>query len=186
MFAVLIRRRAGIFLLAFFLLGSPLYARAEAEGEPEDKTAENMTHAVETEKPDRTPAGAFYRALAFPGWGQYYNGKRLKAALAFCLETTYLTLAVLKTGDVRHEVDSQQRKNLRTERNTYAYGFILIKLIAGLDAYVDAHLRNFDVTDTLTMNKIKINLPGKFPTASIKTITGLDGYAGVQVSFYLK
>jgi len=186
MFTELIRRRARIIMLAFFLLGSPLYSLAQAETEPEDKTAEAMPSVVKAEKPEKTPAGAFYRALAFPGWGQYYNGKRLKAVLVLGLEITYLTLAVLKTGEVRDEVDSFHRRNLRTERNTYVYGFILIKLIAGLDAYVDAHLQDFDVSEILTLNEMKINLPGKLPTASIKPVTGLNGYTGVQVTFYLK
>ena len=102
-------------------------------------------------KPPRSPSGAFYRSLALSGWGQYYNGRHLKAFLAFGCEAAFLSGTILKTRELRRSRGDPVYESMRTNRNTFIYAVLITRLISTFDAYVDAHLEDFDVSDDLTL-----------------------------------
>lgn len=106
----------------------------------------------------KSPMGALLRSVAFPGWGQFYNEKYLKAIIAFGFETSYIILALdewIKTDkckknlkNAKNFADSLYQFDLyqyhRDTRNLYLWVVSGIIFISMFDAYVDAHLYNFD------------------------------------------
>lgn len=103
--------------------------------------------------------GALIRSVAFPGWGQFYNKKYIKAALVFGVEATYIVLAAdewRKTNFHKKNFQSappyspeqywefDQYQFHRDRRNLYLWVISGIVFLSMFDAYVDAHLYNFD------------------------------------------
>lgn len=96
------------------------------------------------------PAGAFWRSLAVPGWGQVYNGRPVKAA-------TYAGLVLVSAGMAVRNRDSAigttgpgsifwSREAWLHGRNNWLIFGGFVYLLGAVDAYVDAHLQTFDVS----------------------------------------
>jgi hypothetical protein len=87
-----------------------------------------------------SPRGAMLRSIVLPGWGQWYNGRRFKAALAAGTEWTLIGMTIYeqrqwsRTGIITHE----------TRRNNYQWFLGLAIMLSMTDAYVDAYLHRFD------------------------------------------
>ncbi len=107
----------------------------------------------------KSPMGALLRSVAFPGWGQFYNKKYIKAGLAFGVETTFLTLMIIeweRMDDHKKLFDSmsqdhpdksweyEQYKFYQDRKNLYLWSTIATIFVSMFDAYVDAHLYDFD------------------------------------------
>jgi len=107
----------------------------------------------------KSPMGALIRSVAFPGWGQFYNGKYIKAALVFGVETTYIVLAAdeWRKADFHNKNfqsappsspeqfwEFDQYRFHQDRRNLYLWVISGIIFLSMFDAYVDAHLYNFD------------------------------------------
>ena len=107
----------------------------------------------------KSPMGAFLRSVAFPGWGQFYNKKYLKAGLAFGAETTFLTLMAIewKRLDDHRKLfislpdnhpdkmwEYEQYKFYQDRKNLFLWSTIATIFVSMFDAYVDAHLYDFD------------------------------------------
>lgn len=107
----------------------------------------------------KSPMGALLRSIAFPGWGQFYNEKYLKAALVFGVETAYIVLAAdewRKTdfhrknyqkappGSPEQYWEFDQYRFHEDRRNLYLWVVSGIIFLSMFDAYVDAHLYTFD------------------------------------------
>jgi len=107
----------------------------------------------------KSPMGALLRSVAFPGWGQFYNKKYLKAGLAFGAETTFLTLMAIewkRMDDHKKLFDSmsqdhpdksweyEQYKFYQNRKNLFLWSTIATIFVSMFDAYVDAHLYDFD------------------------------------------
>jgi hypothetical protein len=145
-----------LFLLLFIcLLPLPTYA-ANQEISKGLVSADSIKSAVFKRK---SPMGALWRSVAFPGWGQLYNKKYFKAGLAFGAEVTFLTLMAIewkRTDDQKKIFDSlpldhpdkQYEYNLyiyyRDQRSLYLWSSLATIFISMFDAYVDAQLYDFD------------------------------------------
>jgi hypothetical protein len=123
----------------------------------------------------KSPTGALLRSVAFPGWGQFYNKNYLKAGLVFGVETTFLVLMVIdwdRMNEHKKLFDSlpedhqdksweyEQYKFYKDRKNLYLWSTLTTVFISMFDAYVDAHLYNFDKE----MERIGLELhpqPGK-------------------------
>jgi hypothetical protein len=107
----------------------------------------------------KSPTGALFRSVAFPGWGQLYNRKYLKAGLVFGVETTFLVLMAIdwkRTNEHKELFDSlpeehpdkyweyEQYKFYKDRKNLYLWSILTTVFLSMFDAYVDAHLYNFD------------------------------------------
>ncbi len=107
----------------------------------------------------KSPTGALFRSVAFPGWGQLYNRKYLKAGLVFGVETTFLVLMVIdwdRMNEHKKLFDSlpenhqdkyweyEQYKFYKDRKNLYLWSILTTVFLSMFDAYVDAHLYNFD------------------------------------------
>lgn len=122
----------------------------------------------------RSPWGAVGRSLVVPGWGQVYNGSWWKVPLFVAGDVSTMWIYRIKDRKVtrieksRNQIDRQlqsdpfltpdQRNVLRSrfnnlttnldgalnDRNLYGWLFALSHLLGMVDAYVDAHLFEFE------------------------------------------
>ncbi|MBD3218985.1 MAG: hypothetical protein GF310_11975 [candidate division Zixibacteria bacterium] len=111
---------------------------------------------------NHSPTGALLRSLAVPGWGQLYNDKYIKAGIIAGLETfliyqtayywerssTYEDLYTADTNDVSRNNKFLQYDRYRDLRNQHIWLLGITVFYSIFDAYVDAHLKNFDVDIT--------------------------------------
>lgn len=89
-----------------------------------------------------------------PGWGQWTNGKRVKALAVFGVWGTFATQAVLAEQDRKDAVvalgDSgdpaleAEVNNAVERRNSRLWLMGAVSVFAMLDAYVDAHFWNYE------------------------------------------
>ncbi|MDZ7291222.1 MAG: DUF5683 domain-containing protein [candidate division KSB1 bacterium] len=98
----------------------------------------------------RNPTGAMLRSLALPGWGQFYNGKYFKAALAFGAETGLVATAIYWNQRAVRTTDRDERLFYQNNRNTALWWLVGTILYSMLDAYVDASLSDFDESPNLS------------------------------------
>ena len=98
----------------------------------------------------KSPKKAALSALVFPGGGQLYNGKKLKAGLIISMEL-YSIINWYSSADLYKNYDEQN--NLKyplpkyrylEKRNKYVWWIGFIYIYGLIDAVVDAHLHPFD------------------------------------------
>jgi hypothetical protein len=162
-----------IFLL-FFLLGTcSLYAQDSSKL----KTLflkDSFSKKVEVFKP--RPARSAFLSAIVPGAGQIYNKKYWKAPIVWAglatftymyfannaeyqsAKTSYLTLLdTVSTNNIAYKGSTnlthvtQYKNNYRNNRDLALVLGVLFYGINIIDATIDAHLMNFDVSDNLTM-----------------------------------
>lgn len=92
-----------------------------------------------------TPRGALWRSALIPGWGQLSMGHPFKAALFFGVGTAWLSAATSEGLRVGDATTALQRQDRAARRNTRVLYYVLTATLAGIDAYVDAHLEDFDI-----------------------------------------
>jgi hypothetical protein len=117
---------------------------------PEAKAEDSSAVKVDW-KP--SPAGAAFRSLALPGWGQAYVHKPVKAVIYGGIQHA-LVFSVFMRGhqyNLEHKYGEESRADFyRNERNRLSWYLAGAILLSTLDAYVDAHLYDFDVSDDLS------------------------------------
>jgi hypothetical protein len=134
---------------------------AERAAEQSSRADEEIEPAAEgpAKEPGRfdSPSWVMFRSLLIPGWGQAKNGAWAKAVLVAGLEITFFNQLISE----RRSVDDYERKAEEDPDNADEYlaaadrhrerfrdwvwwTGLLILLSMG-DAYVDAHLKDFDV-----------------------------------------
>jgi len=95
----------------------------------------------------KTPAKAAKYGAMFPGGGQVYNGRWIKAAFLLTLEAASI-YQWSSNGNIYKNYDSGNynlRKHRYLEkRNKYAWWTVFIYIFGMLDAIVDAHLNPFN------------------------------------------
>lgn len=106
-----------------------------------------------------SPTGALLRSVVFPGWGQYANGRKVKAGLIFAIESWFIYKAVKDGADAADWRDKwkstpdslgalkleyfNQYTKYRDQRNTNIWYTAITVFLSMFDAYVDAHLGHF-------------------------------------------
>ena len=89
----------------------------------------------------RTPKKAAFYAFLFPGGGQLYNRKYLKAVILFGAEI----YAGMKFNEYRIDYRNyNQEDEYLVKRNKSAWWIGFIYIYGLIDAIVDAHLQSFD------------------------------------------
>jgi hypothetical protein len=113
------------------------------------------------ERARRSPTGALWRSFAVPGWGQFYNGRPWKAGVIIAAEAGTLATAVdnyltsrryLREARATQDPKIKYGKLVRREDyivETEFWGWLFVGILAYsmMDAYVDAHLADWDVSD---------------------------------------
>jgi hypothetical protein len=105
------------------------------------------------------PMYGLFKSMVLPGWGQFGNGRHIKAAVYFGLEVWMVVGAIHYGGqasDFRRAFDATPRDavNLRNdyyslyrdrqdERNKMTWFAVIVAFVSMFDAFVDAHLSGF-------------------------------------------
>jgi len=97
-------------------------------------SAEEM--AVDSTRVVNVPRRAMLRSLVLPGWGQFYNGKKIKGGVIAAVELGSAVAYFVRRDQLRSVGSS--------ERNVYFFTTIGVVLYAMADAYVDAYLDRVD------------------------------------------
>ncbi len=132
---------------------------APVEGEGYYDTAALAAHELARKK--RSPTGALWRSFAVPGWGQIYNGKYWKAGGIIAAEAATLYIAVDNyltardyLGKARGATDPKikyynfdRHDDYIVETEFWGWLFVAALSYSMMDAYVDAHLSDWDVSD---------------------------------------
>ncbi len=119
------RRISKSLALVFALIVTCLQASSGAESPPDSLS-------VKPKEDEGRVRGAVLRSIALPGWGQFYNGKRVKGSVIATVEVA---------SAVAWAVRREQIKDRGIQaRNIYLFSTIGIALYGIADAYVDAHL----------------------------------------------
>jgi len=121
---------------------------------------ETVPDSIETQKTN--PAGALFRSAFVPGWGQFYNKKYIKSVIVAGVEVYLINGVYTNWKDAnRHkdnfesaddDPDYQALEFARYEdaldsRGGYSWFLAAAIFYSMFDAYVDAHLSNFDQED---------------------------------------
>lgn len=138
-----------ICLAVVFLLLASVLSHALPQTPSSDSLDTRPASAVLHKK---SPSGAALRSLVIPGWGQYYNGKKIKAGLAFAGETGLLGAALYwnsRAADAKQANDKNNQLLFEDWRNGCYWGLAALIVYSMLDAYVDAQLSDFDESPVL-------------------------------------
>lgn len=110
----------------------------------------------------KNPTGALFRSVIVPGWGQFYNGKYIKAVIIAGIEV-YLINEVYTHwhkadihernftnafDDPVYQAEEFARYEKELDRRGNATWFLAATVFFSMfDAYVDAHLSDFNQPD---------------------------------------
>lgn len=93
-----------------------------------------------------SPGGALWRSLLLPGWGQAKLDRRVPAVLFVAFEGVALGMALRANAEYQQAVDAN-KPNRATAKATQREDWLVLlgvnHLIAGVEAYVAAHLWDF-------------------------------------------
>jgi hypothetical protein len=133
----------------------------------------------------KSPMGALLRSVAFPGWGQFYNRKYFKSLVVFGAEATFITLAAVEWSRMNtHKKNFQnpdypdrywefeQFEFYEDRRNLFLWITAGIVFLSMFDAYVDAHLYNFDKEEVRDL--------------SVSLIPEVNGGNTIKIVFYIR
>jgi len=112
----------------------------------------------------KSPWGAVARSAILPGWGQLYNQSYVKIPIilglsAFLIQgyiaenSQYIDFrdqyanSITDINPAGNYILKYRREIHRDNRDTYAWWFGVMYLVQLADAFVDAHLFDFDVSD---------------------------------------
>jgi len=131
------------------LVAGPLYAQDSLTVTPDTAVAWADSTLAEVPdsllKPPVRPLGAFIRSFLIPGWGQAKLGRNMTAALFIAAEGVTLGMTLKTTQELNHleQIDSPNVDSKRNEQQDWIVLLIVNHLLAGLEAYVAAHLWDF-------------------------------------------
>ncbi|MFQ5499400.1 MAG: DUF5683 domain-containing protein [Candidatus Zixiibacteriota bacterium] len=107
----------------------------------------------------QNPTRAFFKSLLVPGLGQIGNRRYVKTALFAALDTWFIGSAIhygRQAADFRSQFDETPgelitlrqelhglEQDRRDERNKFTWFAVIVTLVSGVDAYVDAHLSGY-------------------------------------------
>lgn len=132
---------------------------APAEGEGYYDSAALAELALERAR--RSPTGALWRSFAVPGWGQIYNQEYVKAGCIIAAQAGTAAMAVgnyltsrryLREARAAEDEEIKEEKYARyndyvVETEFWGWLFVGVLTFSMMDAYVDAHLADWDVSD---------------------------------------
>jgi len=137
------RDRTKIFfvILIWLLLSGVLFGQAEAD-------SMGSSQAITITK---SPRGAVLRSLVFPGWGQWYNGQKLKAVLVIAGEAALVGNIVYYRQKAIQSVEETERVFYEDTQSRMVWLLAAVHLLSLVDAYVDATLWDFDTGPDLSV-----------------------------------
>lgn len=101
----------------------------------------DSTAVVKPKLEGKSPTKAMIRSALVPGWGQFYNEKKIKGVFVAAAEISSVVAFFVRRDQISREVvpvGSPPRRNL------YLFTTIGVVFYSVVDAFVDAHLDGFD------------------------------------------
>ena len=159
----------------FLLLAAIPAQRADARQDPGPGTGQELLSA----EPDTTdsikPGAAMLRSVVFPGWGQIYTRHPIKGGLMIIMQTAFIGMAIKADNQVKDLAARQslydfppqledEIESWRTQRRTWILRAFGLWFYSMADAFVDAHLHNFDEVEPKF--EFEVDPPGISPAGA--------------------
>ncbi len=110
----------------------------------------------------KSPTGALLRSAVLPGWGQFYNESYWKVPIVWGVTGWFVymwtdrntlykdfqnqyNISLIETSQVGDDKLKRLRDFYRDDRDQFVFYIGLTYFLNLIDAYVDAHLFDFDV-----------------------------------------
>lgn len=93
-----------------------------------------------------SPTGTLLKSVAFPGWGQWANGKKQKAAVYFTIETYFITKALIWRHRAITAETFSDYSHARDRRNYFYWLTGITVFVSMFDAYADRYLLTLERT----------------------------------------
>ncbi len=150
-----IHRYSPLIVAGYLLLAAVPAQKVDARQDPGRGTRQERLPAESDTSDSIKPGAALLRSAVYPGWGQIYTEHPIKGGLMIILQTAFIGIAInadnkVKDLAARRSLYSfplplaDEIENWRTERRTWILRAFGLWLYSMADAYVDAHLFNFD------------------------------------------
>jgi hypothetical protein len=116
-------------------------------GAPRVQAADTLAAGHEKHKPFfSSPTGVMLRSLVVPGWGQATNGAWVKAVLVAGGESALIATLIRDSNKLKDlDPNSVEYNDVYDRRNREAWWLGGVVFLSMVDAFVDAHLKGFDV-----------------------------------------
>ena len=115
----------------------------------EKKSVEDSTR--NTKLKTKSPKGAMIRSLMFPGLGQFYNEQYIKAAIVLAGQGTLIGFTFYYNNRASKSTTPLEKEFYQDRRNLMYWWIGAATLLSMLDAYIDAHLYDFDTGPDLAI-----------------------------------
>lgn len=99
----------------------------------------------------KSPRSAMIRSLVFPGLGQIYNEQYIKAGIVLAGQSVLIGLRFYYNNKANESIDPMDREFYKDRRNLTYWLMGATVLLSMLDAYIDAHLYDFDTGPELAL-----------------------------------
>ncbi|MFA6597661.1 MAG: DUF5683 domain-containing protein [Ignavibacteriaceae bacterium] len=141
-------------IIKIFLVISvfPLISSAQDRVAVADSNAVDTTFVMQ-----KSAWGAVLRSAIIPGWGQIYNESYWKAPIVWGVGGWFIYNYIKNNNDYKNYqslylktqdlIDKKWRDLYRDQRDLFAMYFVFTYLANLVDAYVDAQLFDFSVTE---------------------------------------
>lgn len=117
---------------------------------------------------EKSAWGAVLRSAIIPGWGQIYNESYWKVPIVWGVGGWFIYNYLQNNKDYRNyqqiylttqnTQDKNNREFYRDQRDLFAMYFVFTYLANLVDAYVDAHLFDFSVTEDFFRYQPMLNI----------------------------
>ncbi len=121
---------------------------------PQKQTTTSPDSVIQKELVKKNPRGAMLRSIFVPGWGQFYNGKWFKGIVIAGTECGIVINSIIQNEYANNSVTSLEREFYLDNRNLSYWWLAGAILYSAIDAYVDAHLYDFDESPDLSLNLV--------------------------------
>jgi len=116
----------------------------------------------------KSPWGAVLRSAVIPGFGQFYNESYYKIPIIWGLGAWFVYGWIQNNDDyitnrnlfidTGQKIYKDHRDFFRDQRDNFTIYFVLLYLLNLVDAYVDAHLFDFNVDEDFLTGSTRLNL----------------------------
>jgi len=144
-----------VLLIILFSISSSVFAQTN------DTTAAQNTLLNSNFEMRKSPTGAMLRSAVLPGWGQFYNESYWKVPIVWGVTGWFVYMWTDRNSEYKNYQDLYNKsldessngdsklKSLRDfyrdDRDLFSFYIGLTYFLNLIDAYVDAHLFDFDV-----------------------------------------